>query len=93
MLCSEKSLTIQVGNEFIVCPQQGGPIKLEAGPNTNYSGILICPDYNSVCTSEIWCNDPLDCIDKGVMADESSYQYTYPLPSNFPFFTSRVPSL
>ena len=54
---------------------------------------IICPDYNSVCTSKIWCNDPLDCIDKEVKADESSYQYTYPLPSNFDLNSSFMINL
>ena len=29
-----------------------------------YSGSIICPDYNRVCTGSVWCNDPLICIEK-----------------------------
>ena len=77
MSCSEKSLTIQVGDEFIVCPQQGGPIKLEAGLNTNYSGILICPDYNLICTGTVVCNNIFDCAEKNSTVKNNTYNYNY----------------
>ena len=67
----------------------GGLIENPSG----FRGKIICPDYNSVCTSEIWCNDPLDCIDKEVKADETSYHYTYPLPSNFDLNSSFMLNL
>ena len=36
-----------------------------------YSGSIICPDYNRVCTGSVWCNDPLVCIEKQSLYDES----------------------
>ena len=81
ILCNKDSKTIYVfiKGQTVQCPMSGGLIENPSG----FRGQIICPDYNSVCTSEIWCNDPLDCIDKEVIADETSYHYTYPLPSNF----------
>ena len=55
MSCSEKSLTIIIGSEYIVCPRAGGIIKLESN-YSNYTGFLICPDYNLICTGTVICN-------------------------------------
>ena len=55
MSCSEKSLTIHVGNEFIVCPQGGGIIRVD-NDYSNYKGLIICPDYNLICTGTVLCN-------------------------------------
>ena len=30
-----------------------------------------------VCTSDIWCNDIFDCIEKSSMADNSTYDYIF----------------
>jgi len=66
-------LTINSGT--VVCPKEGGTINDPSG----YKGKINCPDYNSVCTSTKWCNDPLDCIEKKIEADPNSYYYTYKL--------------
>ena len=66
-------LTINSGT--VVCPKEGGTLNDPSG----FKGKVICPDYNSVCTSTKWCNDPLDCIEKKVEADPDSYYYTYQL--------------
>ena len=34
-----------------------------------------------VCTSEIWCNEMFDCIDKKSVTDYSTYNYN-PLEQN-----------
>ena len=77
--CDKDSKTIYVfiNGNTVQCPMSGGLIENPSG----FRGKIICPDYNSVCTSEIWCNDPLDCINKGVEADKDSYYYSYSLPS------------
>ena len=31
-----------------------------------------------VCTSEIWCNEMFDCIDKKSVTDEYTYDAKYP---------------
>ena len=59
MHCSSESLTIQFGEEdFFVCPREGGKIK----GNENFSGYILCPDYNLICTSDNLCNDIFNCI-------------------------------
>jgi len=70
MSCSEKSLTITIGSEFIVCPRNGGLVKV-GGNHTNYVGYLYCPDYNLICTGTTLCNNIFDCIDQ-----QSEYKKT-----------------
>ena len=79
MSCSEKSLTINIDTEYVVCPREGGIIKIE---NT-YSGFLICPDYNLICTgtgtvtgNEI-CNNIFDCVDNKISYKDSTFTYDY----------------
>ena len=76
--CNEKDeqVIIMIGDKSVVCPINGGLITNPSG----FRGKIVCPDYNSVCTSDIWCNDPLDCIDKNVIANNKSYYYKYTLP-------------
>ena len=74
MFCSDESLTIRIDEEYIVCPKQGGLIKVE-GPFTKYDGFLYCPDYYLICSvagTEI-CNNIFDCIDKKITFNESAY--------------------
>ena len=72
-----KNVILNIKNMQIVCPIEGGILNEPKG----YKGKVRCPDYNSVCTAKNWCNDPLDCIEKKITADESSYYYSYELPS------------
>ena len=71
-----KNLIVYIGDSKVTCLKEGGKIE---NPN-GYVGVINCPDYNLVCTSDIWCNDMFDCIDKSAIADESSYIYDYDLP-------------
>ena len=41
MKCSSQSLSIKVGDYYIVCPREGGKIKAE-----HFNGFILCPDYN-----------------------------------------------
>ena len=70
MFCSDKSLTIQINNDFIVCPRSGGKIKA-----LNYDGYLLCPDYNLICSGTVLCNDMFDCVDKKSLLKEIKYDY------------------
>ena len=63
MFCSEKSLTIQINEEYIVCPNEGGIIYID-GEETNYKGYLICPDYYLICSGTVQCNNMFDCVEK-----------------------------
>ena len=75
MICSEKSLTIQLDNEYVVCPRKGGMIKIENKEYTNFVGYLFCPDYNLICTGEEICNNLFDCIDKESTPKDYTYDY------------------
>ena len=70
--CSSLSLTIKINNDLIVCPREGGNIKVEG-----YDGYLHCPDYNLMCSGTVVCNDMFDCIAKKSLVKESSYIYDY----------------
>ena len=70
MHCSERSLTIQINNDFIVCPRAGGKINAK-----NYDGFLSCPDYNLICSGTILCNDMFDCVEKRSLLKDVVYDY------------------
>ena len=70
MFCSDKTLTIKINNEYIICPRQGGKIEIEG-----YDGFILCPDYNLICTGTIMCNDLFDCVEKKSLAKEAIYDY------------------
>ena len=73
MNCSSKSLTIQIYDQYIVCPREGGKVELSG----KYKGYLLCPDYNSICAGTTLCNDMLDCIEKKSLIKEESFNYDY----------------
>ena len=73
MSCSSKSLTIQIYDQFVICPREGGKVELSG----KYKGYLICPDYNSICTGTSLCNDMFECVEKEVLAKEESFDYDY----------------
>ena len=71
MYCSDRSLTIQINNDFIVCPRSGGKIKA-----TNYEGYLLCPDYYLICSGTVLCNDMYDCVEKkSLLKNDIIYDY------------------
>ena len=71
MTCSDKSLTIKVGDYYIVCPRSGGKIK----PYEIFNGYLLCPDYNLICSGTKMCNNYLDCIEQQSQEKENSFDY------------------
>ena len=75
MFCSSKSLTIQVGEDYLVCPIEGGKVESE-----NYSGYILCPDYNLICAvkdNKGLCNDIFECINQEKEEKEESLLYNY----------------
>lgn len=76
MSCSEKSLTIQIDSEYIVCPRYGGLVHVE-GEYTKYVGYIFCPDYNLICSGKELCNNLFDCIDKGIEPKDISSNNEY----------------
>ena len=78
MICGKLSLTIEINNEFIVCPREGGMIKIGKGSNydyTKYEGYIFCPDYNLICTGSEMCNNIFDCVDKKSTYKNPQYDY------------------
>ena len=71
MFCKNNVLTIKIGKQYIVCPRAGGKSEI----NGDYEGYIYCPDYNLICTGTKMCNDIFDCIEKGSLTDESSFEY------------------
>ena len=71
MSCSNRSLTIQIHNNFIVCPREGGKIKID-----NYEGYLLCPDYYLICSGTVLCNNMFDCVEKkSLLKKDIIYDY------------------
>ena len=75
--CSEKSLTIKIFDDYIVCPRAGGKIKVKG-----YLGYLLCPDYNLICSGEKLCNNIFDCVDMKSLVKEESYTYDYEIKTS-----------
>jgi hypothetical protein len=73
MFCSTKSLTIQIYNQFIVCPRSGGIVEISG----DYDGHVYCPDYNLICTGSVICNDMFDCVENESIEKEESFVYEY----------------
>ena len=72
MICSDRTLTIKINNEYIICPRQGGKVEIDG-----YDGFILCPDYNLICTGTIICNDLFDCVDKKSLVKDTSFIYDY----------------
>jgi hypothetical protein len=72
MHCSSSFLTVQINDDFIVCPRQGGNVQLKG-----YDGHLHCPDYNLICTGTVLCNDMFDCIEKKSLVKNDTFNYDY----------------
>ena len=71
MYCSDESLTIQINDDYLVCPRSGGKIKA-----INYEGYLLCPDYYLICSGTELCNDLFDCVEKkSLLKDNIIYEY------------------
>ena len=72
MYCSDRSLTIKIHNNYIVCPRAGGKIRVN-----NYEGYLLCPDYYLICSSTVLCNDMFDCLNSNsTLKSNIKYDYT-----------------
>ena len=66
-----KQIKINIGSTTVICPGNTTVLNNPSG----LTGTINCPDYNMICTSDIWCNDMFDCISKKSIADENSYEY------------------
>ena len=72
IFCSDRSLTLKIFDDYIVCPRQGGKITVDG-----YKGYLLCPDYNLMCSGTVICNSIFDCIDKKSEIKDKDYTYDY----------------
>jgi len=73
MFCSKKSLTILIKTQYIVCPRKGGFINIGG----NYTGHILCPDYNLICSQTKPCNNMFDCAEKESRTRKDlDYEYT-----------------
>ena len=79
--CSERSLTIRVENEYIVCPREGGILKID-NDYSDLKGYLFCPDYNLICTANVVCNNIYDCALKNSEVKDTTYDYDYVINKN-----------
>ena len=70
MICSDRTLTIRINNEYIPCPRKGGKVQVD-----DYDGFILCPDYNLICTGSVMCNDLFECVDKKSLVKEAIYDY------------------
>ena len=71
MICSALSLTIKIGEYYIVCPREGGQIKAKY-----FNGYLLCPDYNLICTSTTLFNNLLNFIETESKEIDESFNYS-----------------
>ena len=78
MFCTEKSLTIQIYNQYIVCPREGGIVEIKG----DFSGLIYCPDYNLICTGTVMCNDMFDCVEKESLEKSDTYIYDYEIKTS-----------
>ena len=75
MVCNptSKTFSIYIGSKIVNCPGNETVLSNPSG----FNGQIKCPDYNLVCTSQVWCNDIFDCIEQKSEADLSTYDYLY----------------
>jgi hypothetical protein len=72
-----KNVIVFINDLNVTCPFKGGTLKKIKG----FKGKINCPPYNMVCTSETWCNEMFECIDKKSVTDYNTYK-NYPTKSN-----------
>ena len=72
MFCSNRSLTILINTQYIVCPREGGYVRISG----NYTGHVLCPDFNLICSQTERCNNMFDCINVGSERINHDYDYT-----------------
>ena len=71
MYCSNRSLTILINTQYVVCPRRGGYV----GVSGNYTGHVLCPDYNLICSQTKRCNNMFDCAEIGSERKPPNYDY------------------
>jgi hypothetical protein len=67
----KKEIIIKIGTLKVICPKE----RKELINPDGFKGKIMCPGYNLVCSSEIQCNDMLDCINKKSTSIRNTYLY------------------
>ena len=88
MFCSSLSLTIKVGENYIVCPRTGGQIK-----PYNIEGYLLCPDFNLICTGTKVCNNITNCLVSKEKDNTLEYNYDIKTTQNSYIYNVQNPEL
>ena len=71
--CTKTSLYLTLDeNNSILCPRGGGLIR-----PAYTEGPVLCPDYNLICTGEVFCNSIFDCINKKSRPKSNTFTYDY----------------
>ena len=66
---NNRQIKVYILGVTVTCP---GHETVLNQPN-GFNGQIKCPDYNLVCTSEVWCNELFDCIKKNSKAARDTY--------------------
>ena len=66
-----KEIIIYIDSLKVYCPGNRTVLTNPEG----FIGNILCPEYNLVCSSEVQCNDMLDCIIKNSTASRNTYLY------------------
>ena len=64
-------------NNNVICPRGGGAIK-----PADSIGPVYCPDYNLICTAEVYCNSITDCINKKSRPKIDTFNYDYTIATS-----------
>ena len=67
----KKEIIIKIGTSKVICPGERTTLTNIGG----FNGSIECPEYNLICSSEILCNDMIDCINKKSTSLRSTYLY------------------
>jgi len=67
----KKEIIIKIDESKVVCPGERTTLTNIDG----FTGSIECPEYNLVCSSEIPCNNMIDCINKKSTSIRSTYLY------------------
>lgn len=70
--CGSYTVSITVGDQVVECPREGGVVSVPG-----YKGKIYCPDYNLVCTSDKFCNEPISCVSMKAVPKETTFKYDY----------------
>ena len=78
-----KQIILYILNNTVTCPGYETVLNDPDG----FNGQIKCPDYNIICTSDNWCNELFDCINKNVKFQSEDDYKIYGLNYSIIIFT------